>query len=199
MKSAKRRSKDPDPHAKRGARVSSIALTSITIDPYVQVRAAMSDPVLEEYADAMRAGVKFPPLTIFSDGKINWVADGFHRLNAAKRAGRAKIQCDVRAGALRDAVLFAAGANDTHGLRRSNDDKRLAVQRLLDDEQWREWSNRVIARHCRVSHQLVGELRKVTGPATSERTFTTKHGTEATMDVRNIGQRRRGAPSGAKF
>jgi hypothetical protein len=40
-------------------------------------------------------------------------------------------------------------------LRRSNADRRRAVMALLKDEEWSGWSDREIARRCRVGHVLV--------------------------------------------
>ena len=45
------------------------------------------------------------------------------------------------------------------------------------------WSNNEVAKQCGVSHQFVNNLRNEMSHATvaSERTYTTKHGTTATM------------------
>jgi hypothetical protein len=43
-------------------------------------------------------------------------------------------------------------------LRRTNADKRRAVQRLLNDAEWREWPNREIARRCAVDEGLVRKM-----------------------------------------
>ncbi len=63
--------------------------------------------------------------------------------------------------------------------------------RMLEDAEWRVWSDNEIARRCRVSHETVGKVRKkllpVTGEiASEERTYTTKHGTEAKMDITGL-------------
>ena len=70
---------------------------------------------------------------------------------------------------------------------------------LLQDSEWQGWSDREIARRCRVEHHLVGSCRKSLGNSPSEpapqtsnpqpRTYTTKHGTEAVMNTSNIGKR----------
>jgi hypothetical protein len=65
----------------------------------------------------------------------------------------------VHTGTKRDALLHAAGANETHGLRRTNLDKRKAVQTLLEDKEWREWSDREIARQTKTSQPFVTKLR----------------------------------------
>ena len=50
----------------------------------------------------MQAGVKFPPVTVFYDGSDYWLADGFHRRNAAFSAELAQMECDVRQGTRED-------------------------------------------------------------------------------------------------
>lgn len=70
------------------------------------------------------------------------------------------IAAEVRQGTRRDAILYSVGANATHGLRRTNADKRRAVETLLRDEEWSQWSNREIARQCGVSLNLVNSMRK---------------------------------------
>jgi hypothetical protein len=81
------------------------------------------------------------------------------------------------------------GANESHGLRRTNEDKRRAVVTLLNDEEWSGWSNREIARKCGVSDPFVMQIRSSLLTVSSEpRTFTTKHGTVATMNTANIGK-----------
>lgn len=84
---------------------------------------------------------------------------------------------------------MSVGANEEHGLRRTNEDKRRAVLTLLGDAEWSSWSDREIARQCAVGYTLVAKLRPdVTARAGSGRTFTTKHGTTAVMDTTAIGK-----------
>src|SRR5207244_1874771 len=87
--------------------------------------------------------------------------DGFHRLEAARLVGCTELGADVRQGTQRDAVLYSVGANAQHGLRRTNADKRRAVETLLRDEEWRRWSDSEIARRCSVNHHLVAEMRQI--------------------------------------
>ena len=63
---------------------------------------------------------------------------------------------------------------------------------LLNDEEWSQWSDREIARRCCVDHTTVGKLRPSLVESTSEptpKTYTTKHGTVATMNTENIVKR----------
>lgn len=170
--------------------MTSIALSNITADQSAQPRSAIEVKRVTEYTEDMDRGDTFPPLVVFYDGARHWLADGFHRFYAATNAGRQQVECDVREGGLRDAVLYSCGANASHGMRRTNDDKRRAVSRLLLDEEWARWSDNEIARRCAVSHELVRTLRKevvTTSSGSQERTFTTRHGTTATMATGGIG------------
>src|SRR3546814_19116660 len=106
----------------------------------------------------MRANTAFPPVTIFYDGANHWLADGFHRYHATHKAELSDIHADIRSGTRRDAVLFSVGANFSHGLRRSNEDKRASVKTLIEDAEWSQWSDRQIAAACGVSHPFVAAI-----------------------------------------
>jgi hypothetical protein len=132
---------------------------------------------------------KFPPITVFYDGTDYWLADGFHRVEVHKQLGLVEIEADIRQGTRRDAVLYSVGANSSHGLRRTNEDKRRAVGLLLGDDEWRGWSDNEIAKRCSVHHSTVGTLRRSLANSASDdrRTYTTKHGTVARMNTAAIG------------
>jgi hypothetical protein len=70
-----------------------------------------------------------------------------------------KAPCEIRQGSLRDAILFACGANAVHGLRRTNKDKRRAVRTLLKDPEWSQWTDVEIARRCAVDPKTVAAHR----------------------------------------
>jgi len=109
-----------------------IALDKIRLDGGTQPRAAIDEDVVAEYTVAMEGGAVFPPVVVFVDGAIYWLADGFHRFHATRYVGFLEIDADIRQGGLVDAILFAAGCNLAHGLRRTNADKRRAVELVLD-------------------------------------------------------------------
>jgi ParB-like chromosome segregation protein Spo0J len=67
-------------------RVKELSLSRIIAHQEVQARVAMNEETIEEYAEAMRNGEKFPPVVVFSnDDAFYWLADGFHRYHAAKK------------------------------------------------------------------------------------------------------------------
>ncbi len=139
--------------------MKSVNIKDIAIDGGTQQREKINEEIVAEYAEAMRCGAKFPAVTLFFDGVRYWLADGFHRFHASRAAELLDILADVREGTKRDAVLFSAGANGTHGMRLTNADKRKSVLVLLLDKEWTQWSNRQIAKHCHVTPQFVDKLR----------------------------------------
>jgi hypothetical protein len=169
----------------------SLQIDQIRCDGGTQSRAAINEATVAEYAEAMADPVTvFPPVTVYFDGRDYWLADGFHRVEAWRRIGRTDIPAEIKQGDRRSAILHSVAANSAHGLRRTNDDKRRAVLTLLEDAEWSAWSNMEIARRCAVSESLVRGLRNghfVQNEVTLERTYTTKHGTEAVMSTARIG------------
>lgn len=158
-----------------------------------QSRVSLSETAVSEYAEFIRLGGDLPPVVVYEDGSDIWLADGFHRFHAHRAAGAVEIACEVRSGTKRDAILFSAGANASHGLRRTNEDKRRAVLTLLEDAEWSKWSDNQIAKACSVSNHLVSDVKAsltLNSPSENpaERTYTTKHGTTATMSTANIGK-----------
>jgi hypothetical protein len=124
------------------------------------MRVEMRPETVDDYASDMLDGAVFPPVILFDDGTDLWLADGFHRVEANKKVEHTEIMAEIRAGTSRDAILHAIGSNATHGLRRTQADKRRAVERLLKDPEWARWSDRKIAKAARVDHKTVGTIRR---------------------------------------
>lgn len=137
----------------------TLNINVLRIDGGTQSRQEINQEVVNEYAESIESGSEFPPVTAFFDGVDYYLADGFHRYFAHKKAGKASINAEVINGTLREAVLHSVGVNAIHGLRRSIADKRKAVMTLLEDLEWQDWSDREIANCCRVSHPFVASLR----------------------------------------
>ncbi len=166
-----------------------LALDKIRTDGGTQIREQLDEATIEDYAAVYReAAGNMPPVEAVGDGTDYWLTDGFHRLEAAKRAEVVALPVRVIGGTKREAVLRACGRNAEHGLRRTNADKRRAVARLLADDEWREWSDRRIAEECRVDHKTVGAIRaemEATGEIPQSTVRTGADGRE--IDTTNIG------------
>ena len=133
-----------------------VDINEIVADMTVQARVAIDTSIVCEYSEHLD---DLPPLIVYFDGECHWLADGFHRLAAHAMAKRADALCEIRQGTKRDAILHAVKANASHGLRRTNADKRRAVELLLADEEWAQWSDRAIADACGVSNVFVSSIR----------------------------------------
>lgn len=175
-----------------GGYATSVAISAISLDGGTQPRAQINPDVVQDYADALRAGAPLPPITIYNDGAAYWLADGFHRLAAARAAGHESIWADIKQGTQRDAILYSAGANATHGLRRTNGDKRRAIERLLTDAEWRQWSDAEIARRCAVDPKSVAAVRRELAATMEIPESTLRRGADGrTIDTANIGRTER--------
>lgn len=134
------------------------------IDPHggTQMRVRIDEATVQEYAEAMVTGpgATFPPIDVYREGKVYWLADGFHRFRAARSIKARSIRALVHVGTRSDAIAHAIGANKANGLRRTNADKQMAVRAALAHERLREWSDRAIAEFVGVSNTFVSRMRE---------------------------------------
>ena len=148
---------NPDISEGHSGKTQLLDLAVIRCDCGTQTRTAINQVTVEEYTQAMKEGAEFPPMVVFHDGSQYVLADGFHRFMAASRRGYSQFTVEIRRGTKSDALKFALQANATHGLKRTNADKRRSVE--LAVAEWPKLSNREIARICAVHHDMVGEVR----------------------------------------
>jgi hypothetical protein len=145
--------------------VANLELSRITVDADLQCRAEVDEATVTDYAGRMKAGDAFPPLVVFDvDGQCLLV-DGWHRHPAALKAGLTEFPVEVHQGTRNDALRYALQANATHGLPRTNRDKRRAVALAVDE--FPKDSDRAIADLCKVSHVFVGNIRRELETVTS--------------------------------
>jgi hypothetical protein len=133
-----------------------VRLDQIAFDAGTQIRAAIDQQVVSDYADAMTSGATFPPIVLFHDGNQHYLADGFHRFMAAQRNQFRDIDADVRPGTKEDALWFALGANKTNGKRLTEADKTHAVELAL--HMWPAKMQREIADQVGCSESLVSKV-----------------------------------------
>jgi hypothetical protein len=153
---------------------NSVSLASIVIDDRFQTRAAIDHAAIEDYIEAIRVRGRwpFPPIKVVSQ----FLVDGFHRVTAAKRVAAdpetavelrkslQSIPCErVSVDLTSDnipmlALQHALAANQTHGLRRTQADKRRSVE--LAVEQWSNESDRQIAILTGTTHPFVAKVRR---------------------------------------
>jgi len=174
-----------------------LPISSIRRDGGTQIRVEFNEATADEFAERLMDGGELPPVTVFFDGTEYWLADGFHRMRAHERSWREEIAAEVVEGSLREAILHAVGANASHGIRRSDRDKRNAVETLLKDEEWRANGFRWIARKAAVADSFVrkvyAELSAFEAQIRKPDARAVERGTSSyTMNTANIGARPNG-------
>jgi hypothetical protein len=171
--------------------MKKIEISAIRTDGGTQARLKLDHNVVKEYAECMKDGDKFPPVTVFYDGSEYWLANGFHRYFATKSNGELEIECEVKQGTLDDAVLYAFSADGRQGLSRSAEDNRNIIIRMIQHPVWGKWSNAEIAKHVGVSKMTVGRVKaslEKDNPAPTKKKYKDKHGNESTIETKNIGK-----------
>lgn len=127
------------------------------------VRCEIDGDQVNNLKAAYEASEYVPPVDLFASktsdtGKMNYfIGDGWHRFHALRELGRAVIPAIVHPGGQREALKCALGANSGYGLRRTNKDKRKAVEVAI--REFPRLSNRAVAELCKVSHEMVNALR----------------------------------------
>ena len=134
-----------------------VPIGEIITDAGTQVRAEIYEAIVDDYAEHLAAGGTLPPVTAFRNEGNTYLADGFHRLRAHERAGRAQIEAEILTGTREDALWCALGANRAHGQRLTSADKKHAIELAL--EAWPERSQRRIAEQIGCTHQYVSKVR----------------------------------------
>jgi ParB-like chromosome segregation protein Spo0J len=137
--------------------MSLIRIDDIQLEVETNARARIDEDVVIEYAERMSAGDKFPPVVLFCEQGLYYLADGFHRTLAARKAGAAEIDADVRSGNRNDALWFALGANQVNGLRPTVADKRHAI--LLALRAFSDRSESAIAEQIGCSRSYVEKIK----------------------------------------
>src|SRR5262245_61283992 len=146
--------------------LTTVALDLLLCDSGILPRVRLDPEQQELYESLYREeGLSaLPPVAVFFDGHSYWLADGFHRVYAARgltQHERKSLEMPVALyrGSRRDARVFACGANAKHGKPLSSADKRLAIHRLLEDSGTGQWSNRRLARYVGVDDHTVASVR----------------------------------------
>lgn len=158
-----------------------VGLSNIILLPELQVREKLDEATVEEYVERLKRGEKAPPIEVIDAGKEHGhhlaIVDGFHRFEAAKKQGKAKILVVEHTGLGRKgAYIRALKVNTSHGLRLSLAERQKAVKTILKDETWKDKTSNWIAEQVGVDHKTVESWRdKLSGNSQAE-THTGKDG-----------------------
>ena len=170
------------------AKHDNVRIDALRLDGGTQPRQGINTAYVDELTASIVEGATLPPVEVIYDGTNYWLYDGFHRVAAHQAAGILIIGANIHQGTQADAQWRSYAANQTHGLRRTNDDKQRAIKAALRHPNGVTMANREIARHLGVDHKTVGDWREklqATGeiPQSTQRTGADGR----TINTTNIG------------
>lgn len=129
----------------------------------LQMRAKLDVDAIDRYATALQEGTALPPVLVASlddDKGALVLVDGWHRVAAHEMISRTSVDATVQRMTTAQALRAALAANSTHGVPRTQADRRKAVTAALLDDAIKGESDREVARICGVSHPLVAAVRR---------------------------------------
>lgn len=171
--------------------VREIPLKQLVLDKSVNMRPFIDKQTAAEYSQVFRDNPEaMPPIIVFYQvGSRHYVADGWHRVEGARLAGLKTIRAEVRHGDKRAAILYAAGANAFHGVRRSRWYVKQAITTLLKDKVWHQWADTEIAKTCNVSVSTVAKYRELLGAESATRVYLDAKGEMRVKTYQTGGER----------
>jgi hypothetical protein len=176
-----------------------IRIEVIRLDGGTQPRGRLRQQQIRSYAQDMRAGMTFPPVEVIYDGKDHWLWDGFHRVHACRLLGLEEVDANVTAGRQADAQWLSYSANSTHGLQRSNEDKRRAIVSALRHPRGVGRSDRELAEHVGVHFETVAKHRRELEAAGTIGKSDSRTGRDGrTIKTAGIGKKRPSGPRKSK-
>ena len=92
-----------------------IPILEITVDSSLQPRNGLNQDKLTEYSKLLLDSSDFDPVDLFYDGSNYWLADGFHRIEVYRKAGKTHIPATVREGTRRNAIILVLSATLSMG------------------------------------------------------------------------------------
>jgi len=134
----------------------AVSLHKITVDSALQVRDTLDRATIDHYADVFD---RLPPVVVFDTEDGLLLADGFHRMEAARKLERTHIDAVIHDGSRVDAEDFAASANATAGKPLTRQERIRAV--LGFHARHPDWTQRQIADAMSVDQKTVHNLLSV--------------------------------------
>lgn len=111
-----------------GKKPRFVPLDEINAAAAVQIRSQLNQEAIEQYKDILD---QMPPIDLFLTKTHGLVlADGFHRVEAARRVDRNELRAIITEGTLGDAMEWAVIANLKHGQPLRRGERHEAIVRL---------------------------------------------------------------------
>jgi len=137
--------------------IKEISIDKIILKNEFQPRVEIDSEVINEYKEKMDNRVEFPPLDIFKVENKYYLVDGWTRYYAYDKRNIEKVKCEIHEGTEDEAFNFTCSANDENGQKRTNEDKRRAVENAL--KRYPKKSAGYIAKICKVAVSMASDYK----------------------------------------
>lgn len=147
-----------------------VRLDTLVLKNDMQMRAQTSHTLVERYrrifVDVGEEDCQCPPIVVYPEGEGDRthyvVADGHHRVLAARRAGRTTLPAYVRDGTADEARAYAIDYNFQHGETYNREDTQKIIRWFLTHPRYSRLSDRLLSEmtHGHVSHGTFSNWRK---------------------------------------
>jgi hypothetical protein len=132
--------------------------------PEFRSRKTLDQAQIQLYAQAMKNDAfdwheAFLPLVFFVGGQYILI-DGHLRAEALKSIGDAYLPCRIKVGTYEEAWKASLSANAGHGLKRTDEDAKHAVYRVLSNPDYSNVSDSIVSTMTGVPFQSIAGYRK---------------------------------------
>lgn len=175
-----------------------VPIDQVIADSRCQSRTGIDLGLVHDYAEAIKSGADMPPLSVIDSGDGLYLYDGFHRIEAYRQAGVKQVPVSAEPGDMWDAIERSCAVNAVHGKRRTQEDTKNAVGKILQVMKHRgeKWNQTQIAEKCAITQQRVSQILngdpsyKDLYDSAAEATTVTRGGSTYEMNTANIGKHR---------
>jgi transcriptional regulator with XRE-family HTH domain len=127
-----RRGREPVRHRPPDVTVDAVPIGDVVLDMAIYPRDGWSQPTVERYAEALKAGDQFPPIML--EEGTNRLLDGMHRYQAHMQLGLAEIRAEHRRVPEGEPpLLYAATLSARHGDRITGKDMQRVTRQVATD------------------------------------------------------------------
>lgn len=149
---------------KQDGKIHELALSEIRKHPDLQRRNVLGGTAVDMekvhvYCEVAKSGVEFPPVECIYDSEYYWLYHGYHRVRMAELLKWPSIKAIVRPGTFRDAYFLSLHANVENGTELPRNVRLKNLEAMMNDEEWSQFTDSVIALHCGVDRDTVRKYR----------------------------------------
>uniref|UniRef100_A0A6M3M6R8 Putative methyltransferase n=2 Tax=viral metagenome TaxID=1070528 RepID=A0A6M3M6R8_9ZZZZ len=142
---------------KTNQKMSLMNVDEIVAKQDFMIRDSLNESLVQQYAENIEYILVCSPLEIWDTPDGNYLADGFHRLAAARFKGMKSVNVRVSKGSVQDAYAAACLANLFHGKPLTRSEREKARKEFIKIHP--EWSNVKLATEVSCSDETIRRYR----------------------------------------